>query len=352
MLKKFLALILAATMTVSLAACGGSKSESAAGGDSSSAKASAEKTVKINFSHTQAPNSVSDMAAKEFKRLIEEKSSGSIKVNIVTNCGLSGGDLTKALEMTTAGDIDIHACAPTNAANFDSRFYIFWMPFLFPTMDSLLNVCDSEEIYNEVDSWCADMNLKMLGFHNAGARQISNSQKEIRTPEDLKGMNIRVPGAQLFIDLYRDCFGANPTAMDFSEVYTALQQKTIDGQENPVSVFDSSKFNEVQNYITQWDYVRDTTAWFMSNKSLEKLSSEQQTMVMDAAKEALSWANTYVTENEEEIVKKLQEEGVTITTLSAEEQKAFADLTAPLYKQYEETIGKDVIELFQKVANG
>ena len=347
MLKKVLALILAAAMTFSLAACGGA----ASGGDSGS-KAAAGKTINLNFSHTQAPNSVSDMAAKEFKRLIEEKSAGSIKVNIVTNCGLSGGDLTKALEMTTAGDIDIHACAPTNAANFDSRFYIFWMPFLFPTMDSLLKVCESEEIYKEVDGWCADMNMKMLGFHNAGARQISNSKIEIRTPEDLKGMNIRVPGAQLFIDLYRDCFGANPTAMDFSEVYTALQQKTIDGQENPVSVFDSSKFNEVQSYITQWDYVRDTTAWFMSNKTLEKLSPEQQTMVKDAAKEALEWANTYVSENEEEIVKKLEEQGVKVTTLSPEEQKAFADVSAPLYEKYTETIGKDVIDLFQKVANG
>ncbi|WP_312641329.1 DctP family TRAP transporter solute-binding subunit [Hydrogenoanaerobacterium sp.] len=346
MFKKLIALVLAASMTLSLAACG-----SAPGGEKAPG-ASGGKAVSLNFSHTQAPNSVSDMAAKKFKELIEEKSGGSIKVNIVTNCGLSGGDLTKALEMTTAGDIDIHACAPTNAANFDARFYIFWMPFLFPTIDSLLKVCDSEEIYKEVDSWCAEMDMKMLGFHNAGARQLSNSKKEIRTPEDLKGMNVRVPGAQLFIDCYRDSFGANPTAMDFSEVYTALQQKTIDGQENPVSVFDSSKFNEVQQYITQWDYVRDTTAWFMSNKTMQKLSAEQQTMVTECSKEALSWANTYVTDNETEIVKKLEGEGVIITKLTADEQKAFSDVCAPLYEKYADIIGKDVIDLFQKVANG
>ena len=337
MFKKVLAILLAASMCISLAACGGG------GKDTNDTKA-----ININFSHTQAPNSVSDMAAKEFKSLLEEKSGGSLKVSIATNCGLSGGDLTKA----SAGDIDIHAAAASNAANFDPRFYVFWMPFIFPTMDSLLNVCASEEIYEEVDSWCAEMDMKMLGFHNAGARQISNSKKEIRTPADLKAMNIRVPGAQLFIDLYRDSFGANPTAMDFSEVYTALQQKTIDGQENPVSVFESSKFNEVQQYITQWDYVRDTTAWFMSQKSLNKLSPEQQAMVLECATEALNWANTYVNENEETIVKNLEEQGVIITKLSADEQKAFADVTAPLYQQYSSIIGQDVIELFQKVANG
>lgn len=341
MIKRVLAIILALAMVFSLASCGGSAQGTGTA-----------ESITINFSHTQAPNSVSDNAAKKFKELVEERSGGAIKVNIVGNCGLSGGDLTKALEMTTAGDIDIHACAPTNAANFDSRFYIFWMPFLFPTMDSLLKVCASDEIMAEVDSWCAEMDMKMLGFHNAGARQISNSKKEIRTPEDLKAMNIRVPGAQLFIDCYRDCFGANPTAMDFSEVYTALQQGTIDGQENPVSVFDSSKFNEVQPYITQWDYVRDTTAWFMSNKSLAKLSEEHKQLIQECAGEALGWANTYVTENEEEIVAGLKEKGVTITALTPEEQQAFAEICAPLYEKYNDIIGGDVIELFQRVANG
>jgi len=341
--KRISSLLLAVLMVLSLAACGGGSSSGDSGeGDS----------VTLNFSHTQAPNSVSDIAAKHFKDLIEEESGGSIKVNIVSNCGLSGGDLTKALEMTTAGDIDIHAAAPTNAANFDPRFYVFWMPFLFPTMDSLLNVCASDEIMTEVDTWCGEMDMKMLGFHNAGARQISNSKKEIRTPDDLKAMNIRVPGAELFIDCYRDCFGANPTAMDFSEVYTALQQGTIDGQENPVSVFDSSKFDEVQQYLTQWDYVRDTTAWFMSSKTLDSLTEEQRDMVLKCAKDSLDWANTYVTETEDEIVEGLKEKGVQITALTADEQQAFADACAPLYDEYETVIGGDVLELFQQVAEG
>lgn len=322
--------------------------------NSSSDKKSADagkpevKAVKLNFSHTMAPNSVSDMAAKKFREIVEKKSNGTISVNVVTNCGLSGGDLTKALEMTSAGDIDIHACAPTNAANFDPRFYVFWMPFLFPTTDSLLKVTSNADVLNEVNGWTGKLDMKLLGISNAGARQISNSKKPIATPQDLKGMNIRVPGAQLFIDCYRDSFGSNPTAMDFSEVYTALQQGTIDGQENPVSVFDSSKFNEVQKHLTLWDYVRDTTGWFMSQKSFDKLTPEQQTALIESAAEALQWSNDYVATNEAAILKKIQEKGVTVTTLTAEQQKAFADACAPLYAKYAETIGKPVIELFQK----
>lgn len=100
----------------------------------------------------------------------------------------------------------------------------------------MLAFCHSDKVHEVVNGWCNDLEMEMLGINNAGSRQISNSKKEITKPEDLKGMNIRVPGANIFIDLYRNYFGANPTAMDFSEVYTSLQQKTIDGQENPIAV--------------------------------------------------------------------------------------------------------------------
>ncbi|MDR1827020.1 MAG: TRAP transporter substrate-binding protein DctP, partial [Methylobacteriaceae bacterium] len=156
--------------------------------------------IRINFSHTMAPNSLSDLGAKKFKELVEQKSNGDIKVNVVTNCGLSGGDLTKAIEMVGTGDIDMHASAPTNAAGFDPRFYIFWMPFLFQDPASLVKIADSAEAIDAVNSWFKPMGIHLLGLHNAGARQISNSEKVIRTPADLNAMNIRVPGAQIFID--------------------------------------------------------------------------------------------------------------------------------------------------------
>ena len=182
-----------------------------------------ERQTVINFSHTQAPNSVSDLAAQEFKKYVEEASNGKMRVEIFTNCGLSGGDLTKAIE------------------------------------------------------------TENLGIHNAGSRQISNSKQEIKTPDDLIGMNIRVPGANVFISLYRTYFGANPTAMDFSEVYTSLQQGAIDGQENPIAVYASSKFDEVQKYVTLWDGVRDTTIWIMSSATLESLTDEEERIVRESA---------------------------------------------------------------------
>ncbi|MBO5567251.1 MAG: DctP family TRAP transporter solute-binding subunit [Succinivibrio sp.] len=308
-----------------------------------------DRQVVIKFSHTQNPNSVSDLAAKKFKEYVEEASHGKMRVDIFSNCGLSGGDLTKAIELTQTGNIDIHSCAPANIANYDPRFYAFWLPFLFPNQESLLKFCDSQKVHNEVNTWCNALEMEMLGINSAGARQISNSVKEIRSPKDLEGMNLRVPGANVFITLYRKYFGANPTAMDFSEVYTSLQQGAIDGQENPVAVFDSAKFSEVQKYLSLWDGVRDTTIWIASSATMNKrLTPEQRKIVEDCAKRALAWGNEYLAKTEGEIIQRIRDKGVTVTELTDEEKNVFRDQCQGIYTDYEGTIGKNVIELFTK----
>ncbi|MDR1828045.1 MAG: TRAP transporter substrate-binding protein DctP, partial [Methylobacteriaceae bacterium] len=153
-----------------------------------------------------------------------------------------------------------------------------------------------------------------------------------------------------FIDAFRDSFHANPTAMDFSEVYTALQQKTIAGQENPVSVFASSKFEEVQNHLTLWDYVLDSTGWYISLKTLnDKLDDGQRKIVTESASEAIKWAEGYLGNSEKEILANLAKKGVEITVLTPEEKAAFQEATAPLYAKYEPIIGKDVFDLFKRV---
>lgn len=328
--KRILAALMACVMVVGMAGCG---------------RRSQDKII-IRMSHTQQPESISDLTAKEFQKYVEEESDGRIQVEIYQNCGLSGSDLTKAIELVQAGNIDIHACAPANIANYDQRFYAFWLPFLFDSADDLVNFVNSDKVKKEINGWCNDLEMSMLGINNAGSRQIS-SNKEIHSPEDLKGMNIRVPGANVFIDLYRNYFDANPTAMDFSEVYTSLQQGAIDGQENPISVFDSSKFAEVQKNVLLWDGVRDTNIWVISNKTLDKLSDEDAALIQRCADEALEWGNEYLAENEMEIIEKLKTQGVQFTELTDEEKEAFKEACAGMFDEYADVVGQDVIDLFQ-----
>lgn len=302
--------------------------------------------IIIRMTHTQQPESISDLTAKEFQKYVDKKSDGRIRIEIYQNCGLSGGDLTKAIELVQAGNIDIHACAPANIANYNPKFYAFWLPFLFDSTEDLVRFVNSERAKNEINKWCNDLEMTMLGINNAGSRQIS-SNKEIHSPKDLKGMNIRVPGANVFIDLYRDYFKANPTAMDFSEVYTSLQQKTIDGQENPIAVFNSSKFAEVQSNVLLWDGVRDTNIWVISNKTLEKLSPEDAKIIQESAAEALQWGNDYLAANESSIIENLEKNGTKFARLTDEERQEFKDACAGIFVKYVDVVGPDVINLFQ-----
>lgn len=302
--------------------------------------------IIIHMTHTQQPESISDLTAKEFQKYVDKKSDGRIRIEIYQNCGLSGGDLTKAIELVQAGNIDIHACAPANIANYNPKFYAFWLPFLFDSTEDLVRFVNSERAKNEINKWCNDLEMTMLGINNAGSRQIS-SNKEIHSPKDLKGMNIRVPGANVFIDLYRDYFKANPTAMDFSEVYTSLQQKTIDGQENPIAVFNSSKFAEVQSNVLLWDGVRDTNIWVISNKTLEKLSPEDAKIIQESAVEALQWGNDYLAANESSIIENLEKNGTKFARLTDEERQEFKEACAGIFVKYVDVVGPDVIDLFQ-----
>ncbi|MDF2804394.1 MAG: transporter substrate-binding protein DctP [Anaerocolumna sp.] len=330
-LKQIFSLGVAILMGMSLIGCGRSENQ---------------EQIIIRMTHTQQPDSISDKTAKEFQKMVQERSNGKIKVIIYQNCGLSGGDLIKAIELVQAGNIDIHACAPANIANYDPRFYAFWLPFLFDTTEDLIAFCESEAGKTAIESWSNDLEMSMLGINNAGSRQIS-SNKAITSPEDLKGMNIRVPGASVFIDLYRNYFKANPTAMDFSEVYTALQQKTIDGQENPIAVFESSKFSEVQSNVLLWDGVRDTNIWVMSQKTLDKLSDEEETLIRECAADALQWGNEYLAANEQSIIESLKEKGVTFTELTDEQREVFKEACATMFDDYIDVVGQDVIDLFR-----
>ena len=295
-LKKAAAVICAAAMVLSMTACG----------------SAGDKKVVLHFTHTQSPGSISDLTAQEFKKLVEERSDGRIEVSIYSNCGLSGGDLTKAIELVQAGNIDIHSCAPPNIANYDKKFYSFWLPFLFPNSDDLLAFCHSDKVHEVVNGWCNDLEMEMLGINNAGSRQISNSKKEITKPEDLKGMNIRVPGANIFIDLYRNYFGANPTAMDFSEVYTSLQQKTIDGQENPLPTTIAQKWYEVTSQIVLTGHVIEPMCIAINEEKWQSLPQEYRDIMTEAVKTATAWCDEANLKQEQEAITFLKEQGLTV----------------------------------------
>lgn len=335
-MKKFTKIISAALISVlCISGCSGSgSSEQSSSGDS----------VTLRMSYSLTANSPCDVAAQKFKELVAERTDGRINIELYPNCGLSGGDLVKAFEMLISGDIDIHGSSPVTAANFDSRFNAFWLPWLFDDVDTLQAAIDGG-LTEEVSSWSEENNMKVLSIAYAGARQLSNSKREVKTVDDMKDLVIRIPSVNMFIDLFKE-MGASPVAMDFSEVYTASQQGTIDGQENPLSTYASAALNEVQKYVTIYDMVYDTTIWFMNNDKFNSFSAEDQAILKECAEEACVYYKDLVIEEDTALEESLAESGVTITRLTDEELDGFREKAEKIYEDYRDVIGADVVDSF------
>lgn len=306
------------------------------------------ETITLRMSYSLTPGSPCDLAAQQFKADVAEKTDGRINIELYPNCGLSGGDLVKAFEMLISGDIDIHGSSPVTAANFDGRFNAFWLPWLFDDVESLQNALDSG-LKEDVSSWSEEKNMKVLSIAYAGARQLSNSKREVTSLEDMKGLVIRVPAVNMFIDMFKE-LGASPVAMDFSEVYTASQQGTIDGQENPLTTYASAALNEVQKYVTIYDMVYDTTIWFMNNDKFNSLSEEDQAILTECADSAAIYYKELVLEQDAELEESLADSGVKVTRLTEEQLAPFREKANGVYGKYKDVIGAEVVDSFMAYA--
>ena len=188
-------------------------------------------------------------------------------------------------------------------------------------------------------------NMTYLGsFHN-GFRQITNSKHEVRTPEDMEDLKIRVPGSVVYMGFFR-ALGADPTSMNWSEVFTAIQQGTIDGQENGVSITSTSKMQEVQDYLTMWNYSYENDLFVANTEVWNSLEPETQELLQACATEACEWGRDALEAEEAEILEEFEAAGMTITYLTEDEQAAFDEAIADFRAEMEEYFGADACAAF------
>lgn len=278
--------------------------------------------------------------AEKFRQLLADKSDGRIKLNLFANEQLSSGDPAAGVEMLRNNQKAFSYNSTIIYAGLNERFGAINAPFLYKDSDEVdANLERAAAAYKKL---CAEMNIQMLGFGESGFRQITNNTRPILSPADLRGIKIRVPGITMFQDVFQQ-LGANPTTMNFSEVFTALQQGTIDGQENPVEVTYSSGLTEVQKYQTNWNYVYDPLILGMSKQLWDNLSAADQQLVQSCADEANAEQKKVtrdkVEENLAEMAKKME-----IASLSETQMLAFREAMAPVYGKYLEIWGDDMLQ--------
>jgi len=322
-------LVMLAVAATLFAGCGGSQPTE---------KKVEKRVIKVGIGLNEASPQYKGL--QKFKEIVEKESKGRLEVNIFANAQL--GDDIKMMTQLRAGTLEMTVPSSSPIATLDKKWMVFDLPFLFPNEEVVDKVLDGPVGQKFLDSLSAH-GLKGLGYYENGYRQLTNSKKEVKEPADVKGLKIRTMENPVHLAAWR-LLGANPTPMPFSEVFTAMQQKTIDGQENPSTTNFLQKFYEVQKFNTISNHVYTPFVAMFSKKTWDTLAKEDQDVILKATKEAGAWQRKYNRDQMKECEEGMAKNGVTVTRLTAEQQKAFADATAPVAKQFEAEIGADTVK--------
>ncbi len=295
--------------------------------------------LKLGFTNNEDhPNYI---ASKQFADEVLEKTNGAVEIQLYPNSQLGGErDMAEGLEL---GTMEMALLGTGGLRVYNDKLQLFFLPFLFNSREAAYEVLDGpigEEIYS-----CIDADVKILGSYENGFRHITNSKRPIVVPEDLEGIKIRTPEIPVMLDTFEG-LGANPTAMAFGELFTAMQQKTVDGQENPLVTIVSSKFYEVQPYLSLTGHVWDPFAVTISNKAWDSLSEEQQQIVQEALDKAIDYQRELCQKADEECLDQLEQLGVEINET---DPKVWREAVQPIYDKYAEEFGADLIAEIQAV---
>ncbi|WBW50170.1 TRAP transporter substrate-binding protein [Peptoniphilus equinus] len=341
-MKKSLFAILA-LMMVFVTACGGNQAadSSAQGNEPAATEASAD-AVTIKIGHVEPENRSTHRALLEFKKNVEEKSNGSLVIEIYPN-GALGGDV-QLTESTAMGTLDVALPSTSVLTTYSDEFGILDMPYLFKNSESAFTALDGE-LGQQLNAKLEGNGLINLGYAYNGIRSTTTNTGAIERPADLQGVKMRVMESPIFIDFYKT-LGANPTPISFTELYTGLQQGTVDAQENPPSLTYANKFYEVQKFLTVDEHIHNFLPFLMNQTKFDGLTSEQQELLRTEVKAFVENQRQMELADNDAAIEKLKTEGnLTTNVLSDEQKQAFKDALKPMYDKYREQFGAELFDL-------
>ncbi|CAG0900273.1 unnamed protein product [Cyprideis torosa] len=300
--------------------------------------------VVIKIAHPNVPQHPMGKCFIQFKNLVEERSKGKFRVDIYDSSKF--GNFDSVVQGLQYGILQMGSASTPNLSPFSDSFLIYDLPFLFPDYASTDLITDGP-IGMEAAEALKSSGIIGLGYIEIGFRNIWNNKKTIQSLEDAKGLKIRSTPSKAHIATLK-ALGMNPTPISWGEVYTALQQKTVDGIDIDLNLAWYNNFPEVNNNLTIVNSLYSPHLVMMSKKFLDSLSGDDQKMLLDTFQEVKLYERKLIREGEEEILAKLKEKGVNVTVLSREERARWARETASVYEQFEDRIGKELIEKVRK----
>ena len=283
------------------------------------------------------------LANKKFGEILAAKLPGKYKVQTYANAQL--GDDVRATESVRMGTLEMVMTSSSPLTGLVPAFNVFDLPFIVPSEKAADAIFDGP-VGAKLAAALESKGLKLLAYYENGFRQLTNSAREVKTPADLKGLKIRTMQNPIHLEAFR-AMGANPTPMPFSEVFTAMQQKTIDGQENPIPTIWLNKFYEVQKYVSLTGHVYGPQIMLINKKLWESFPAADQKIIADAAKESAVYQRALNRKMNRDFVDNLRKAGTIVTQLTPAQHKAFVDAVAPVYANWEPKIGKELLNEFR-----
>jgi tripartite ATP-independent transporter DctP family solute receptor len=293
--------------------------------------------INLKLGHAINEKDVFHEASLKFKELVEAGTNGEVTVSIFPNAKL--GDERNLLESLKMGTVDMGIITGGPIINFLPGFGILDLPFLFSTPEHAYKVLDGpvgEKFKKDMEG----QGWKALAYGERGFRNLTNNKRPVVTPDDLKDLKIRVMQNPIYIDSFT-ALGANAVPMAWTEALTALQQGTIDGQENPLNVIAAYNINESNKYLSITRHAYAPNVIMMSMRTWNKLSPEQQKVVQESADESARYNRDIDNKSEAEWLQSLKDKGMQV---SEPDIALFREAVKSVYEKYEEQYGKEIIQ--------
>ena len=294
--------------------------------------------IEVKLGHVGEPGSLFQKSADEYAKRANAKLGGKAKVVAFGSSQLGSDE--EMMQKLKLGTIDMALPSTVMSSQVD-LFGIFEMPYLVKDRGHMARI-EKEIFWTKLEPEAEKKGLKVLAVWENGFRQITNSKRPIKAPADLAGIKLRVPGGKWRVKMFQ-AYGANPSPMKFSEVFTALQTGVMDGEENPFTQIYSAKFQEVQKYLSLTGHVYTPAYLTVGKTKWETLPPDVRKILEDTAKETQAYVYETAEKDDADLLVKLKQAGMQVNDV---DKDAFIGASKPIYEEFGKEVSgaKDAID--------
>ncbi|WP_171169841.1 TRAP transporter substrate-binding protein [Ruegeria sp. HKCCA0370] len=271
-----------------------------------------------------------------FVKALEEKSGGEHTATLFLNGQL--GSEQDTVNEAAIGTLDMSLLAINNITPFSPSVGVFTLPYVILSLEDAEKLTQGPIGQELIENTIRDAGVRIIGWTYTGFRRLTNSKKPVKSVADLQDLIIRVPKNEIMIETYK-AWGVNPTPMAWSETFTGLQTKVVDGQDNPYLTINAMKFYEVQDHVTNLRYIFSIEPLIISEAVFQDLSEEEQQMILEAGQEATQVSAQFLRDSEAAIKEELTAKGMEIIDPENDEAEFIQLATEAVWPQFYESIG-------------